>query len=318
MGLIDQFIQCSSFNEAYTLLNSFQPNEAVKPQYLFTKGLLGIFMESESTRDEAINGLIEINAFDQLFELGNLYVENQDFINGQKIYEKAEKLDNSDEQKMKLYSNLGVCYLQTGNYDEAISTMEKALNISPKDDITITNLGISFSLKGDNETAQEYLIKAKNNCSSPHQMKSIEMWLEEFEIKDTQKPKVTKPYFLGIGINLVFSLMISPFVFNTYNEHNHGRVMINLTIIFLHLFLIVSLSPFLLLNNQKVVQNPFLSFASAFSGIILTITPIIYYTLQDISESSMHDSSILFVYSSISLLLIWIVLFVNIRRQYNN
>ncbi|MEL7148767.1 MAG: tetratricopeptide repeat protein [Bacteroidota bacterium] len=93
------------------------------------------------------------------------------------VYEQAETMEKSDEQKMKLYANLGVCYVQTKKYNKALKVMKKALKISPNDDITLTNMGITWSMKGDNQKARQYLLQAKAHCTSDHQMEAIEIWL---------------------------------------------------------------------------------------------------------------------------------------------
>ncbi len=125
----------------------------------------------------------------------------------------------------------------------------------------------------------------------------------------TKKVNLCKLYFLAIGINLIISLIMSPFIYNYYKAHNQARMLNNMLLIFMHLILIFSASPFFLLKLKSIIKNPTVSFVSSFSGILITIIPIIYFTTDAIQQSSMHNSDIIFIYSSITLLISWTIIF---------
>jgi Flp pilus assembly protein TadD len=130
---------------------------------------------------ENLDKLVQIKAFDFVLDVGNYFYENQNMNLALETYEKAEPIAISNDSKVKVLSNIGTVSLQLGNYSNAIKTFEKVLEINDKDDITLTNLGITYALNKDKVNAEKYLLKAKENCTSENQMNAIEHWLKEIE-----------------------------------------------------------------------------------------------------------------------------------------
>ena len=124
---------------------------------------------------------VTAKAFDYVLDIGNYFYENQNMNLALETYEKAETIAISDDSKVKVLSNMGAVNLQLGKYEDAIKTFEKVLKINDKDDITLTNLGVTYALNKDKVTAKKYLLKAKENCTSENQMNAIEQWLKKIE-----------------------------------------------------------------------------------------------------------------------------------------
>lgn len=177
LSMVEQFLDYSSYKEAEILLNKITPTQKTFNRYYFLRGILGIQSNTSSVVDIAIDKLVANNAFDDALELGNTYFQNQQFDNASLVYFKIVPIARTTEQKMKVHANHGAAQLQLQNYDEAVAIFKKVLDFAPKDDITLTNIGITYALKDDKIKAKEYLELAKKNCQSDHQMEAIETWL---------------------------------------------------------------------------------------------------------------------------------------------
>ncbi len=181
LELANQFYQYNSYLEADIILDVVQPDKQTEGKYDYLR-CMNLIISGDSTKyNKHLNRLVEIKEFEHILTIGNYFYENQKFNLALSTYKLAEPIANQGESKMKILSNIGTTDMQLGNYDEAIKNYLLALKINAKDDITLTNIGITYSLKGDKDKAREYLLKAKENCQSENQLQSIEHWLKEVE-----------------------------------------------------------------------------------------------------------------------------------------
>ena len=90
------------------------------------------------------------------YELGVLYKENNDFENAIKSFKKAIEMESS--HAMALYE-LGIVYEQQKNYDEAIKNYTESLRIKENSE-AFQNLGVCYSKKGMLKEAYRNLVKA--------------------------------------------------------------------------------------------------------------------------------------------------------------
>jgi len=63
--------------------------------------------------------------------------------------------------------NIGVCYIQDGKPKKALRYFERALSISPTDDLCLGNLAHAYYLLGDYGKSQEYSEKSMKNVNDP-------------------------------------------------------------------------------------------------------------------------------------------------------
>lgn len=65
-----------------------------------------------------------------------------------------------DPNFFEAYNNLGLIYLEMGDYDNSLKTLKEAIEINPNYEKALNNLGIIYYLKGDNKKAMEVFQKA--------------------------------------------------------------------------------------------------------------------------------------------------------------
>jgi len=63
--------------------------------------------------------------------------------------------------------NIGVCYIQGGKLKESLKYFERALSISPNDDLCLGNFAHAYYLLGDYEKSQEYSEKSMKYVNEP-------------------------------------------------------------------------------------------------------------------------------------------------------
>ena len=90
------------------------------------------------------------------YELGVLYKENNDFDNALKSFKKSIELN--PKHSMALYES-GIVYEQQKNYDEAIKSYTESLRIKENSE-AFQSLGVCYLKKGMLKEAYRNLVKA--------------------------------------------------------------------------------------------------------------------------------------------------------------
>ena len=181
LRLADQFYRFNSYKEVDLILNKMAIDQPNKAQFYNIKAVNSLMAGDTTAHEKSVDKLVELKEFDDVLNIAVHFYENQNWKFSLNTLKKAETIAFNSENKMKVFSNMGAIDLQLGNYDAAITTFEKALKLNEKDDITLTNIGISYASKKDLISAKKYLLKAKANCRSQNQMKAIDHWLLEIE-----------------------------------------------------------------------------------------------------------------------------------------
>lgn len=181
ISLARQFYGYNNYKEVDLLLNEVTIEESIQGQYYFLKCMNSIMAGDTLNQRMNLDKLVQINEFDLALDVGNQLYGNKEMKMALETFKKAKNIAISDDFKVKVLSNIGTVEMQMGNYTNAIVSFEKVLEINNNDDITLTNLGITYSLKKDKKNAKKYLLLAKANCSSENQMNAIEHWLKEIE-----------------------------------------------------------------------------------------------------------------------------------------
>lgn len=107
----------------------------------------------DKRKKETIYTSSKRDSSDFLKEALRLYKEGK-YLDAIELYKRLSRQNPNPE----IYNRLGILYLLTENYSEAIDTLEKAINIDPQDSETYFNLGIAYFLKGDREGVFEYYL----------------------------------------------------------------------------------------------------------------------------------------------------------------
>ncbi len=180
LGLVEQLMNYNSYGEAIRILDQFDPEPEAWYQYYYLKGVTGVMIENGSMVETVCDSLMNRGEFDYAFELGNIALQSESPQMAVWIYEKVAKMDQEKdpENQMKLHSNTGAAYLHLAQFDKAKISFEKALQVDPEDDITLTNLGITYVQMGKKGKAKKILTKAKEVVKSEGQMEAINTALE--------------------------------------------------------------------------------------------------------------------------------------------
>ena len=83
-------------------------------------------------------------------ELGNVYLDWQDYPKAIEYFKKAISLDNKNASA---HNNIGLVYSQQGSYDLATEHYLKAISLNPKSAQSYNNLAMVYDQKGDREAA---------------------------------------------------------------------------------------------------------------------------------------------------------------------
>lgn len=106
----------------------------------------------EETKKKTIHTLKK-DSLDPLKDALRLYREGK-YSEAIELYKRLLRQNPNPE----IYNRLGVLYILTENYSEAVDILEKAINIDPQESETYFNLGIAYFLKGDRERVSEYYL----------------------------------------------------------------------------------------------------------------------------------------------------------------
>ncbi len=132
------------------------------PSYNEARGQVVAILERQERYDEAIAELNLLRAsnpsrtFD--FQAAGLYQRAGDFAGGRRIIDAMLLQDPNDEEA--LYQ-LGVLYGLDQQYDLAVATMERVLEVNPDNAHALNYVGYSWAERGINlDKAEEYILRA--------------------------------------------------------------------------------------------------------------------------------------------------------------
>jgi protein O-GlcNAc transferase len=118
------------------------------------------------------------------------------------------KIQQSREKSPSYQYNLGLFYLNNGNFDLAIKHLNTSLSLNPKHDLSLNALGLAYSMKGQFEESVKYfqrclevnpaLSEARNNLGMIYQEMGLLDKAEQEYIKATSDktyPSKELPYY---------------------------------------------------------------------------------------------------------------------------
>jgi tetratricopeptide (TPR) repeat protein len=112
-----------------------------------------------------------------------LYKEREDLSEYNKALEYFKKAIALDPFYSEAYQGLGIAYLGTKRYEEAVGCFTEILKLRPDDVQTMLYLGLSHKNTGNLEDACKYFSAAKSSPSfyllSPEDKARLETWLQE-------------------------------------------------------------------------------------------------------------------------------------------
>ena len=91
---------------------------------------------------------------------GNALFDGEQYPRAAEWYEKALKLKPRD---ISVQTDLGLTYLlrQPPDYDRAIAYFQESLGIDPRHELTLQNLAVAYTQKGDKENAEKTIAKLR-------------------------------------------------------------------------------------------------------------------------------------------------------------
>ncbi|HON77863.1 MAG TPA: tetratricopeptide repeat protein [Spirochaetota bacterium] len=110
----------------------------------------------------AYNKLLDVNRRDVrvLSRIAEIFYEKGDLDSAHQYYKKITEAQPGSEHARIAYVNIGTIMDDAQRYGDAVNAYEKALAISPKDDMVLYNLGITYRKSGKPEKAIEVWKKA--------------------------------------------------------------------------------------------------------------------------------------------------------------
>ncbi len=142
------------------------------------------------------------------FEAGNAYVQAGQWAQAQTAYQKAIELDPNYQAA---YANLGVVYYQIGQLDLAASQYQKALELNPNDGEVAYNLGALY--------VQQALLN-----STPPNRDLLNKAVSQLKHSIELNPDLAEPYFsLGVAYNTLNEKEASIQAFETFLSRDTGH-----------------------------------------------------------------------------------------------
>ncbi len=136
--------------------------------------------------------------------------------------------------------------------------------------------------------------------------------------KKIVRPNIFKYQSSSIGVNLIISILIGHSLHSNTEgfDARQGVTLQLMLLVLMHLVLMITSSTYYLLRIEEIFKNRFLRLICAYIGIVIPITPVMYLSLKDSMKSPMHESELMFVYSGITLLIIWTFGFYKLNNKY--
>lgn len=109
-------------------------------------------------------------SLEEEFECQDNFSRAQEYLYTKKISEAISLYKHILEKKPDFHraiQNIGVCYIQQGNPEEALKHFEKALSISPNDELCLGNIAHAHYLLGNSEKSNEYSKKVVDIIKKP-------------------------------------------------------------------------------------------------------------------------------------------------------
>ncbi|HEX8637732.1 MAG TPA: tetratricopeptide repeat protein [Pyrinomonadaceae bacterium] len=107
------------------------------------------------------------DSFEANVQLANAYFDNRQFENAEKYYARALEINPKD---VNARTDLGTTFVerQTPDYARAVAEFKKALEVDPKHEPTLYNLGVAYSRMSDAENADKTFAQLEQtNPNSP-------------------------------------------------------------------------------------------------------------------------------------------------------
>ena len=107
---------------------------------------------------------LDPNNFESHFNLGDAYYKQERYDEALKLFQSALSKAKTDEQKAKIYHNVGNSLLKSQKIKESISAYKEALKLNPEDQETKYNLSYALNmLNNQNQNQQQQNDKNEKN-----------------------------------------------------------------------------------------------------------------------------------------------------------
>lgn len=137
-----------AFNSFVVITETFKKVNEILPTYCYNVRRLMIVEKKKIFYKRSLNS----NA-NEHFDKGNQYMENSDYKNAIKEFNKAVKFDNNF---IYAIDNLAVSYRKQENYKKSIKNYKKSLDIFPEGDVALLNIAVVYSFLKDNDNSLKY------------------------------------------------------------------------------------------------------------------------------------------------------------------
>ncbi len=212
VGLTIGFMGANSLNRNASVSQEIPPNPATAPQSVQPPSQPpngqnpqgGMLEDVQKTLDKAKNQpenfeaqieagrmYAQIQRFDEALEffqkgqqlkpddfaanalLGNAFFDAKQFENAETYYAKALEIKPNE---VTIQSDYATTFFRRKNpdYERAMKEFEKALEINPKHEVTIYNMGLAYFFKGDKDNAAKTLERLKQVNPSSDLIKRLE------------------------------------------------------------------------------------------------------------------------------------------------
>lgn len=182
LGLAHQLHLYHSYEESGYLLDFVDVNKKNLGNYYFLRTMNALISNDSIKFVNSLHQLVKHKKFYNIVEIGDYFLESNDYKAARKVYLQAQSVAKSKIQKHKTLTSIGAIELRLKNYAKAIELMEKAMKLNPEHDIALTILGIAYHYNGNNSKAKKNLLKARQFCQSAKQLEIIDSWLDEIGI----------------------------------------------------------------------------------------------------------------------------------------
>jgi Flp pilus assembly protein TadD len=133
----------------------------------------------------------------------------------------CNSLDKATAQKAQLYFQHGTTLLDDENYNEALISLQKAHELSPKDATIMNNLGMAYHFKDRDDLAIPHLInsiKIGNNIDAKNNLATIYMQKKDYVKAESLYKDALEDLTYGYKFKVYYNLGVLEL-----SRHNHNK-----------------------------------------------------------------------------------------------
>ena len=130
---------------------------------------------------------LDPNSFESLFNLGDAYYKQQRYDEALKLFQSALSKSETEDQKAKIYHNVGNSLLKSQKIKESIGAYKEALKLNPNDQETKYNLSYALNMLNNQDQNQQQNDRNEQNKDEKEDQQNQQQNQQEEQQQNNQQ-----------------------------------------------------------------------------------------------------------------------------------